>query len=122
MGIWGANTFDNDAASDFLDHAIEELREFIEDDLARSDEDGVLERPTLAAVACLRALMTSNLAPERAGVIVPATKVYRWRDAFLKWFDQNSSFFGADDAVVRDLRANAEHEFTVLLDYLKGSV
>src|SRR5262249_38617410 len=119
MGTWGTGTFENDTAADFRDRVLDELRRLIDADLDKSDSDGVLERPTLATVACLRAIMAAMLEPVYAREYLARDQAERWRRRYLDWFDKNSPRFGAGESVVSELRTNAEREFDRLLDCLR---
>jgi hypothetical protein len=118
MGTWGTGTFDNDAASDFLDEAVQQLRQFIDEDLTKSAEDSVLERSVLAAVSCLRAILSGTVTPEQASIFVPRTVVEDWRDRYLEWFDDHAHLTGASDELLKAMRANAETEFVRFLECL----
>ena len=118
MGIWGARVFENDAASDFLDHAVDELRTFIDDDLAKCGEDSVLERPVLAAVACLRAILCGTCDTRQAAVLVPRTVVEHWQAEYARWFEETLPRAGLEKPVLEAMRENARAEFQSLLTCL----
>jgi hypothetical protein len=119
MGVWGAGTFQSDAAADFLDEQVERLCAFIREDLKSAKTDRILERQMLAALACLRAILSQTVVDEEAAAMIDYREVESWRDEYLKWFDSVSDSLEAPQENVARLRQNAESEFSKLLQHLR---
>lgn len=116
MGVWGYGVFESDSALDFLGNLVDSIKRLIAEDAAAAG-DGVLERQTLAAVACLRAIMREI--PE-ARVYLSRDEVHGWSQAYLGWFDANAPELGAEQEALREMRQNAEREFQMLQEQLEG--
>src|SRR4051812_27889617 len=118
MGTWGTSTFACDAAVDFLDEQVERLCDFIRRDLIAARTDRVLERQTLAAVVCLRAILSAAVVPEEAAAMISSDEARSWRGDYLKWFDSAAKSMGGSEQTITLLRGNAESEFSKLFDHL----
>jgi hypothetical protein len=116
MGVWGTGLLENDSASDFAEKLVHDLCEFIENQLNKSADDKVLERPTLAAVACLRVLVEGIFQPGAVSQLISAERATAWKDSYLRWFDANASEFGASDVTIAGLRGTAVEEFCRLIE------
>lgn len=114
MGTWGYRTFENDTALDAVGDVVDQLRQSVIDDLASLD-DGVLERPVVGIVACLRALA---VALEPAKDALEPGEVAEWQDRYLSWLDASQHDLGADPEFFAAYRANAKMEFDDLLTVL----
>jgi hypothetical protein len=119
MGTWGTSTFACDAAADFLDEQVERLCDFIREDFKKAKTDRILERQTLAALACLRAILSQTVVDEEAAAMIDYREVESWRDDYLKWFDTFSESMGGSEETIRLLRQNADSEFSKLLQHLR---
>jgi len=117
MGSWGTDTFDNDAAQDYLDGLIEDFAEFIKADLQFAKSDGLLQRQTLAAVACLRVIVAAF---DKGGVSMARYDVTSWMESYLAWIDYVARKLGATSDFIQAEKANAEREFSLLLNCMGG--
>jgi hypothetical protein len=116
MGSWGRATFESDTACDFVGHLVRWLQKAIGQDLKAAATDHILERPVIAAVACLGALVASI---EAARHLVSRRQVESWRREYFHWFDQQVDVLGGPDSdCVKESRRNDEREFRKLLRYL----
>src|SRR5262245_55430063 len=85
MGAWGYGTWDGDSALDYLGDWVHALKRDIEKNLkANARKVNVIDRPVLAGVAMLRALIVGT--GER--YFLARSKAVAWRDQYLAWFDQ----------------------------------
>jgi hypothetical protein len=85
MGAWGYGTWDGDAALDYLGDYVHRLKREIEKNLrANSRKVDVINRPVLAGVAMLRALIVGT----GKRYFLARSKAVAWRDQYLAWFDQ----------------------------------
>ena len=85
MGAWGYGTWDGDSALDYLGDYIDKLKRDVEKNLrANAREVDIIDRPVLAGVAMLRALIVGT--GER--YFLARSKARAWRDRYLAWFDQ----------------------------------
>jgi hypothetical protein len=85
MGAWGYGTWDGDSALGYLGDYIEKLKKDIEKNLrANARKVDVLDRPVLAGVAMLRALIVGT----GEHYFLARSKAVAWRDQYLAWFDQ----------------------------------
>jgi hypothetical protein len=117
MGIWGTGTFESDAALDYFSTFILEMKNTITTDLDSAEAgDGLLERPVIAEVACLRVIASSI---EEVRQDVSKKEASDWRKRYIKWFDKNSKKMGAEPKVLAAMKANAEREFKLLMDVLE---
>src|SRR3954466_4771199 len=85
MGAWGHGTWDGDSALDYLGDYIHRLKRDIERNLRANDRKvDVIDRPVLAGVAMLRALIVGT----GESHFLARSKAVAWRDQYLEWFDQ----------------------------------
>lgn len=85
MGAWGYGTWDGDSALDYLGDYIRKLKNDVEKNLrANARKADVLDRPVLAGVAMLRALIVGT----GEQYFLARSKAVAWRDRYLAWFDQ----------------------------------
>jgi len=111
MGSWWYGTWDNDTACGLLGDTVHKLKRLIEMDLksAQSKRDYIIERPVLAAVAMMRALIVES----RSSYLLPRRTAKAWRDHYLAWFDK-PEVTGAHRNP-RASRRRAEKEFQRLI-------
>ena len=119
MGVWGTGTFESDAGGGYLDDLVERICVFIRDDLVKAETDGVLERETIAAIACLRAVISQNVERELARQILSVEEVIAWSKTYLDWFDRNADGTGVSREMLKVMRLNVQDEFDRLLDCLR---
>src|SRR4051794_37510300 len=115
MGTWGPGKFQSDSSSDFRDHLITELREFIESDILKASEDNVLERPTIGAVACLTAVLQETVEKVNRDFFLSPEQVRVWRDRYMAWLERAFVQADADSNFRCQSRDRARREFTRLL-------
>jgi len=119
MGVWGFGIFDNDDASGFIEDMVCALSETIKSDLAalESERHPNLIRPTVAAVACLRALVKEI---DTAKYSLQRNEAESWRDMYLEWFDRvvAPAWEPKEEGTI-EYRRNVKREFTLLIKRLE---
>ena len=75
------------------------LQRRIRDDLIEAQSDGMVERPVLGALICLRAIM---VAVPNHNFHVHRKDINEWRDSYIEWFKRNRGKFRKLRAAQKD--------------------
>jgi hypothetical protein len=113
MGIWGEGIFDNDACSDCVDGIVEDIGQYIRADLASKEAGQFLERGTLAAVACLRAIVTT-IEPAAVGLL--SYNIADWKERYISWLVESGPNLGGTNEYIAAQVRHAEREFGLLIE------
>ncbi len=118
MTIHGPDPLHTDEASFVLGQTLVELQRRIRDDLRMARTDGVVERPILGAVLCIRALLEAF---PGYGFHCHTKDIEEWRDLYLAWYDQESVRFPLSAKARKKLRENAVDEFERVLAHAEAT-
>lgn len=116
MGAWGEGNFDNDAAGDFLDHIILQLKENIVtslsiEDIGSFDLDEHGDAQVMASIDILVTLCTKY----KTSTPVEARIIEQWKLKYLKIYDEVIDLYGAKEPYKQKRRAVIENTFDQLL-------
>lgn len=117
MGIHGPEPLDTDAASFAFGKILINLQRQVRDDLKAAQTDQEIERPVLAALVCLRALLESF--PDYRFHCHPAD-VQKWREQYFQWLDATIGKIRLKPKDKARLRDNAAKEFDRVLELSKS--
>lgn len=116
MGAWGEGNFDNDAAGDFLDQIILQLKEKIVKSLSIGavssfdlDEDG--DAQVMASMDILVTLCTNY----KKSPPVEVSAIEQWKLKYLNIYDEVIDLYGAKEPYKHNRRKVIEDTFDQLI-------
>lgn len=111
MGRWSTHVFNSDAAMDAVEDVVGHIVRAIRRDLKESTQDGVLERPTVAYLSILCAIVTRI---DAARVFISRTEVQRWRTSLCDWIQSNMRELASGECDVARLDEEVTHLCEIL--------
>jgi hypothetical protein len=117
MGFHGPEPLDTDAASFAFGKILINLQREVRDDLKAAQTDKVVERPVLAALVALRALLEAF--PDYR-FHCHAVDVQMWRDQYFQWLDATIGKIRMKPKDKIRLRENAAKVFDRVLEMSKS--